>query len=158
MSNKSIITDEMKNFIGLETDPKSYFVERHSVERFVDAIQDENPIYIDENFAKEQKGGLIAPPTYVRLFKANRLEKKFPEPFSNLVDGGSSYNFHKDIFVGDKITVVSKLKDLFIKSGTMGDMLFKVTLISYTNQKNELVATQEVVTITYGKGEKTFLG
>ena len=40
----------------LETDPKSYFVERHSVERFVDAIQDENPIYIDENFAKKQKG------------------------------------------------------------------------------------------------------
>ena len=107
---------------------------------------------------KKKKGGLIAPPTYVRLFKANRLEKKFPEPFSNLVDGGSSYNFHKDIFVGDKITVVSKLKDLFLKSGTMGDMLFKVTLISYTNQNNELVATQEVVTITYGKGEKTFLG
>ena len=44
------------------------------------------------------------------------------------------------------------------KVNPMGDMLFKVTLISYTNQKNELVATQEVVTITYGKGEKTFLG
>ena len=32
------------------------------------------------------------------------------------------------------------------------------TRSSYTNQNNELVATQEVVTITYGKGEKTFLG
>ena len=40
----------------------------------------------------------------------------------------------------------------------MGEMLFKVTLISYMNQKKELVSTQEIVTITYGKGEKTFLG
>ena len=96
--------------------------------------------------------------TYIRLFKANKLEKKFPEPFSNLVDGGSSYSFYKNIYVGDEITVISKLKDLFLKTGTMGEMLFKVTLISYINQKKELVSTQEIVTITYGKGEKTFLG
>ena len=102
-------------------------------------------------------GGLIAPPTYVRLLRPNKLEKEFPEPFSNLVDGGSSYNFYEHIYVGDKISVVSKLKDLFIKTGKIGDMLFKLTLISYTNQKKILVTTQEVTTITYGKGEKTFL-
>jgi len=158
MTQQQIITDEMKSFLGLETEPKSYVVEKHSVERFAEAIQDENQLYINENYAIEHKGGLITPPTYVRLFRANRLKRKFPEPFSNLVDGGSSYNFFKDIYVGDEISVVSKLKDLFVKSGSMGDMLFKVTLTSYTNQKNELVATQEIVTITYGKGEKTFLG
>ena len=102
-------------------------------------------------------GGLVAPPTYVRLFKANKLDQEFPEPFSNLVDGGSSYNFYEHIYVGDKISVVSKLKDLFVKTGKKGNMLFKLTLISYTNQKNKLVTTQEVITITYGKGEKTFL-
>ena len=39
----------------------------------------------------------------------------------------------------------------------IGNMLFKITLISYTNQKNILVTSQEVTTITYGKGEKTVL-
>ena len=58
--------------------------------------------------------------------------------------------------MGDQITVVSKLKDLFIKSGSFGDMMFKISLTSYTNQKNILVAEQEITTILYGKGENVF--
>ena len=157
MSQSETISDEMKKFINLKTKPKIYTVDRHSVERFAGAIGDDNPIYFNETYAKKTMGGLIAPPTYVRLLRPNKLEKEFPEPFSNLVDGGSSYNFYEHIYVGDKISVVSKLKDLFIKTGKIGDMLFKLTLISYTNQKKILVTTQEVTTITYGKGEKTFL-
>ena len=157
MSQSETISDEMKKFINLKTKPKIYTVDRHSVERFAEAIGDDNPIYFNKTYAKKTMGGLIAPPTYVRLLRPNKLEKEFPEPFSNLVDGGSSYNFYEHIYVGDKISVVSKLKDLFIKTGKIGDMLFKLTLISYTNQKKILVTTQEVTTITYGKGEKTFL-
>jgi len=157
MSPNEIITDEMRSFIGLESDPVTYVVEKHSIEHFARAIGESNPIYFDEQFAKDNVGGIIAPPTFIRLFRPKRLEKQFPDSFSNLVDGGSSYTFYEKIFVGDKITVVSKLKDLFIKSGSFGDMMFKISLTSYTNQKNILVAEQEITTILYGKGEKTFL-
>ena len=157
MSSKEIITDEMRSFIGLESDPVTYVVEKHSIEHFARAIGESNPIYFDEQFAKDNVGGIIAPPTFIRLFRPKRLEKQFPDSFSNLVDGGSSYTFHEKIFVGDQITVVSKLKDLFIKSGSFGDMMFKISLTSYTNQKNILVAEQEITTILYGKGEKKFL-
>ena len=157
MSSKEIITDEMRSFIGLESDPLTYVVEKHSIEHFARAIGESNPIYFDEQFAKDNVGGIIAPPTFIRLFRPKRLEKQFPDSFSNLVDGGSSYTFHEKIFVGDQITVVSKLKDLFIKSGSFGDMMFKISLTTYTNQKNILVAEQEITTILYGKGEKTFL-
>ncbi len=157
MSSKEIITDEMRSFIGLESDPVTYVVEKHSIEHFARAIGESNPIYFDEKFAKDNVGGIIAPPTFIRLFRPKRLEKQFPDSFSNLVDGGSSYTFHEKIFVGDQITVVSKLKDLFIKSGSFGDMMFKISLTTYTNQKNILVAEQEITTILYGKGEKTFL-
>ena len=157
MSSKEVITDEMRSFIGLESDPVTYVVEKHSIEHFARAIGESNPIYFDEQFAKDNVGGIIAPPTFIRLFRPKRLEKQFPDSFSNLVDGGSSYTFHEKIFVGDQITVVSKLKDLFIKSGSFGDMMFKISLTSYTNQKNILVAEQEITTILYGKGEKTFL-
>ena len=156
MSSKEIITDEMRSFIGLESDPVTYVVEKHSIEHFARAIGESNPIYFDEQFAKDNVGGIIAPPTFIRLFRPKRLEKQFPDSFSNLVDGGSSYTFHEKIFVGDQITVVSKLKDLFIKSGSFGDMMFKISLTTYTNQKNILVAEQEITTILYGKGEKTF--
>ena len=157
MIPNEIITDEMRSFIGLESDPVTYAVEKHSIEHFARAIGESNPIYFDEQFAKDNVGGIIAPPTFIRLFRPKRLEKQFPDSFSNLVDGGSSYTFYEKIFVGDKITVVSKLKDLFIKSGSFGDMMFKISLTSYTNQKNILVAEQEITTILYGKGEKTFL-
>jgi len=157
MSKKEIITDEMKAFINLESKPRVHEVEKHLVRRYAEAIGAKNPLYFDQEYANKNGGGLIAPPTFLRLFKTNQLEKKFPEPFSNLLDGGSSYIFYYDIFVGDRISAVSKLTNLFIKTGTMGDMLFKVTLISYTNQNEKLVATQETVKITYGKGEKTFL-
>jgi len=157
MTPNEIITDEMRSFIGLESDPVTYVVEKHSIEHFARAIGESNPIYFDEQFAKDNVGGIIAPPTFIRLFRPKRLEKQFPDSFSNLVDGGSSYTFYEKIFVGDKITVVSKLKDLFIKSGSFGDMMFKISLTSYTNQKNILVAEQEITTILYGKGEKTFL-
>mgnify|MGYP001276281424 FL=1 len=157
MTSKEIITDEMRSFIGLESDPVTYVVEKHSIEHFARAIGESNPIYFDEQFAKDNVGGIIAPPTFIRLFRPKRLEKQFPDSFSNLVDGGSSYTFHEKIFVGDQITVVSKLKDLFIKSGSFGDMMFKISLTTYTNQKNILVAEQEITTILYGKGEKTFL-
>ena len=157
MTSNEIITDEMRSFIGLESDPVTYVVEKHSIEHFARAIGESNPIYFDEQFAKDNVGGIIAPPTFIRLFRPKRLEKQFPDSFSNLVDGGSSYTFHEKIFVGDQITVVSKLKDLFIKSGSFGDMMFKISLTTYTNQKNILVAEQEITTILYGKGEKTFL-
>ncbi|MBC78522.1 MAG: hypothetical protein CL772_00085 [Chloroflexi bacterium] len=157
MPSEDKITDEMRSFIDLKTTPKLYTVEKHSVEQFATAIGDRNKLYFDEKYATEKVGGLLAPPTFIRQFKPNKLDKQFPDPFSNLVDGGSSYIFHEKIFVGDQIAVISCLKDLFMKNGSFGEMMFKISHTTYTNQNNVLVAEQEITTITYGKGEKTFL-
>ena len=56
--------------------------------------------------------------------------------------------------VGDQITVVRKITDLYEKSGRMGTMLFKISEISYTGQDGNLKAIQTTTTITYGTGEK----
>ena len=47
MSQSEIISDEMRKFINLKTKPKIYNVDRHSVERFAEAIGDDNPIYFN---------------------------------------------------------------------------------------------------------------
>jgi acyl dehydratase len=154
-SEQSIITDELRSAIGVESKPVTYDIERHAVERFAFAIGDPNPLYSDEIIAKESSyGELIAPPTFLRSLLPGEYPTPFPEPFAHILDGGSSYKFLQPVKVGDQITVTRKIVDLFEKHGSIGPMLFKIAEISYVNQLGVLAATQTTTTITYGTGEK----
>jgi acyl dehydratase len=154
-SGDTVITDELNAFIGLESTPVTYDIERHAVERFAAAIGDSNPLYSNREVAESTSyGGLIAPPTFFRSLLPGEYPNDYPEPFAHILDGGSKYKFNEPVHVGDQITVVRKITDLFKKHGRMGTMLFKVSEISYTNQTGRLVATQTTTTITYGTGEK----
>ncbi|MGY8879935.1 MAG: FAS1-like dehydratase domain-containing protein [Dehalococcoidia bacterium] len=123
----TVISEELRSFIDLESNAVTYEIERHAVERFACAIGDTNPFYTN---------------------------KPYPEPFAHILDGGSKYRYNEPVRVGDQITVVRKITDLFEKDGRMGTMLFKISEISYTNQEGRLVATQTTTTITYGTGAK----
>lgn len=154
-SEQSVITEELRSFIGLESKPVTYEIERHSVARFACAIGDPNPLAWDEVAARKSSyGGLIASPTFLRSLLPGDYPKPYPEPFAHILDGGSKYRFHEPVRVGDRITVVRKIIDLFEKHGRMGTMLFKISEISYVNQLDQLAATQTTTTITYGTGEK----
>ncbi len=146
------ITDEMRSHIGVASEPVTYDVSRWEIARFACAIGDDNPLYGDEPAARESAvGGLIAPATILRSFLPGPTPEPFPEPFAHILDAGSSYRFFHPVRAGDSITVVRTLKDLFTKSGRLGEMLFKVQEIAYTNQLGQLVATQETTTITFGE-------
>ena len=153
--NRSIISDDMRSFIGLESSPVTYDIERHAVGRFACAIGDPNPLYSNAEIARSSShGGLIAPPTFFRSLLPGKYPKPYPEPFAHILDGGSKYRFFEPVMVGDQITVVRKITELYEKSGRMGSMLFKISIISYTGQDGKLKATQSTTTITYGTGEK----
>ncbi len=152
MPETSTITDEMRSHIGVESEPATYEVTRLDIGRFACAIGDENPLYGDEATARSSAlGSLIAPPTILRSFLPGSTPEPFPEPFAHILDAGSSYRFLQPIRLGDTITVVRSLKELFTKSGRLGEMLFKVQEIKYTNQLGQLVAVQETTTITFGE-------
>lgn len=149
-----VITDEMRGFIGMRSIPVTYTVEKHAVERFAAAIGDANPLYSNsEKASTSSHGRLIAPPTFYRSLLPGAYPEEFPEPFAHILDGGSKYRHRRPAKVGEEITVVRELKNLFSKSGRMGEMLFKVAEISYLDSSGDLVATQETTTITYGQGE-----
>ena len=154
-SETTAITQELRSFIGLESKPVTYEIERHAVERFACAVGDPNPLYTNEDMAKNSPyGGLIAPPTFFRSLLPGQYPTPYPEPFAHILDGGSSYKYLEPARVGDQITVTRKIVDLFEKHGKMGAMLFKISEISYVNQQGAAVATQTTTTITYGTGEK----
>ena len=154
-SSDTVITEELQSFIGLKSTPATYDIERHAVERFAAAIGDSNPLYSDRTFAESTSyEGLIVPPTFFRSLLPGSYPNPYPEPFAHILDGGSKYRYNEPVRVGDQITVIRKITDLFEKHGRMGTMLFKVSELSYTNQEGRLVATQTTTTITYGTGEK----
>ena len=153
MSQEEIITDEMRELIGVESKPVTYEVSSWDIQRFACAIGDDNPLYSPQAATQSAVGSMITPPTFLRSLLPGPSPQPFPEPFAHILDAGSSYTFHKPVKAGDSITVVRNLKDLFVKSGRLGDMLFKVRELTYTNQHGELVATQETTTITYGVPE-----
>ena len=154
-TGNTVISEELRSFIHLESVPVTYDIECHAVERFAAAIGDPNPLYSDREASEATShGGLIAPPTFFRSLLPGEYPKTYPEPFAHILDGGSKYRFNEPVRIGDKITVVRKITDLFEKHGRMGTMLFKISEISYTNEAGRLVATQTTTTITYGTGKK----
>ena len=147
-----IITEKMRQAVGVESDPVTYVVEKWHVSRFAQAIGDDSPIYHDETEARKTRyGGIIAPPTFFRAFfpKEPPVNVRDEVTLDRVLDGGSDWEFFEPIRPGDKITVTSKLADLNVKSGRMGDMLFMAVDITYRNQFDQAVAVQRQNGILY---------
>ena len=53
-----------KNSLGKVGRPVTMHVERGKIREFAKAIQDDNPIYFDEDYATATVGGIMPPPTF----------------------------------------------------------------------------------------------
>ena len=147
----TFLTEEMRQqAIGLEGPPVITEIERGAIIRFAQAIEDDNPVFNDEEAArKSQYGGLIAPPTFLRSIRSSRREVPFDIPFNNALDGGSDWEYFEPVRPGDLITAVSRITDMQERSGRMGVMIITSTVTTYTNQFEQVVATQTTTGIRY---------
>src|SRR3990172_6404687 len=127
---------------GLESEPRTYEVEKGMIRKFAEAIGDPNPLYYDEEYAKKtQWGGIIAPPTFVAYFKAGAMPEAANVRWHPKLHGDDTVEWHRPIRPGDMITARRKIVDLFEKQGRMGRMIFQVWETTLTGQRNETVAT-----------------
>ena len=150
MPDETVITDQMRAAIGVESESRVWDVERGAVAKFARAIGDDSVLYTDEEEAgKTEAGGLIAPPTFLRLLRPGPHRATYEMPYRNVLDGGSQYRYHVPIKVGDTITVTNTLVEMFEKPGRMGLMLFRIHEQRYVNQNGELAATQRTTSISY---------
>ena len=147
----SFLTDEMREqAIGTESKPVTILVEKGAIVNFAQAIGDSNPIYNDEIVArKSQSGTLIVPPTFLRSIRDVQPEIPFEIPFERLLDAGSDWEYFEPVRVGDQITAVGRIVDISERSGRIGLMIFINTLITYSNQFNEVAANQTNTLIRY---------
>lgn len=149
---EEIITDAMKKAIGTKTKPVKIEIEKGMIRKFVDSIEDPNPLWQDEAYAKKSRyGGIIAPPGLLMAaeMRGRGLDLPFQLPMGRILDGGGEWEYIKPIKPGDVLTVVDKIHDLRVREGRAGKMLFIVTETTWTNQKGELVARALGTLINY---------
>ena len=150
MTHNSVITQQMRDAVGVESEPATYEIEKGAIIRFARAIGDTNPLFNDEGAARKTRyGGLIAPPTFLRSVIPRPSKAEFESPYSAGLDGGSEWEYFEPVRAGDRITVTDKLADIYERQGRLGNMLFTVREKRYVNQFDQVVAVERTTGINY---------
>jgi len=144
-----------KSAVGLTGEPVTMAVELGKEREFARAIKDDNPIYFDEELAKREAGGIMAPPTFlmtIGFWDDGRGRPKLDMDLRRLLHGEQEFEYLKPIHVGDVLTAISKVEKVFEKQGSRGGtMTFGVTATEFRNQKGELVAISRSTAIETGQ-------
>jgi hydroxyacyl-ACP dehydratase HTD2-like protein with hotdog domain len=159
VAQESLITDEIRSWIGRETLPWTIEASKLDIKRFAVATDDTNPLYLDEEYAqKSHHGGIIAPPLFYMAPLTNPVpeselrpdglpyEGKFPippTPLPRLMDGGTEIEFFAPIRAGDTLTGRCKITNIYQKEGRSGPLIFVERECTYTNQNGEVVVIEK---------------
>ena len=149
-----MLPEEVTKFIGKTIGVSIFEVEREAIRRFADSVDDPNPLYWDEEYAKNSRhGSIIAPPGFFGWpTKWTREGPLFSETvaklgadlakagYSHLLNGGERFEFFNPVRAGDTLTASSIIKDIVEREGKEGKAAFVITETLYTNQNGDLVA------------------
>ena len=133
-----------RNKIGHEFTAFTTDVEKGRLKFFAKAIGETNPIYTDETAAREAGySSLPAPPTFPMALDMDGPEDMpvldvLDIDISKLLHGTQEFEYLAPICAGDRITITSRIADMFDKKG--GALEFVVSENTYTNQNGQLVA------------------
>jgi acyl dehydratase len=150
----SVVTDEMRAQIGVESDAWTVEVDRTAIRMFARSVQYTDPLFYDEAFAKE-KGyrALPAPPHYLGTPIYNpdappRGARQLNVPYRRNLNGGTEIEYFDTIVAGDVLSATSKLTDLEETSGRLGPMLIIRSETTY-RRDGEVVAVARGTGIRY---------
>ncbi|MBN2570136.1 MAG: MaoC family dehydratase N-terminal domain-containing protein [Deltaproteobacteria bacterium] len=112
-----------------------------TIKHFCYGTDDDNPLYLDPEYAAKTKyGKLIAPPGYLMSVLYPILHgKPMVAPLASLI-GGVAYEWFRPIYVGDRLHAISKQDNFFEKKNKQGRRLnFVISGVDYLDEKDELV-------------------
>jgi acyl dehydratase len=151
----SLLTEELKSWIGREARyPAREELGRASIRYFALATGDDNPLYVDDAYAREAGyPSVIAPPTLVceTCQYAHRApgaegyighEWHLPVANTRLIRAGNEYEFVRPLLPSDRISVTWTLEDIVERSSSRGGtQLFVTSVARYYDAHDALVAT-----------------
>ena len=139
-------TDEGINYdrglLGKEFPIGTFEISREMILEFSRASGEVNPIYVDEDRARESEyGSIIAPPTFCNLFVNGGEKPDIKLDFGDIgFFAGQAIESLAPIRPGDTVGVTSRLKEVYAKTGRSGKMVFAVWETKFDNQHGETVA------------------
>jgi acyl dehydratase len=142
--------DELESLVGTSVvTVEDFEIEAGKVEEFARSVNDDDPVYRDEEVAKERGFDAIpAPLTFERvsMFPRYRTVEKygidlgFQEEYT--IHGEQAYEYERPIVVGDVLTGTTTLAEIYERDGNRGGtMTFAVLETEYTDEDGDLVLT-----------------
>jgi acyl dehydratase len=155
-----MLPEEVMKLKG-KTEVRIFDIEKGAIKKYAEAIEDTNPLYWDDEYARNSRyGSIIAPPGFWGWVPVNPAKEA--EPFSSrgsqrfvirdealraltkagysrVMDGGHAYEFFKPVRAGDTLAAVYKIVDIVERQGRAGKFIILMQETSYSNQHGELV-------------------
>lgn len=149
-----MISEELQQFIGRSGSAVTLEVARGDIRRYADAVDDPNPLYRDEEYARRSRhGALIAPPGFFGwpsqwgkagpYFTTLRLELDAAMAragFRRTLDAGIEYDFLLPVRAGDTLSATPRILSISEREARSGKMMFTVIETSYVNQAGAMAA------------------
>ena len=158
-----MLPEEIKKLIGTSGKVQFYEVEKGAIRRFADAVDDANPLYYDDEYARNSKyGSIIAPPGFfgwpLKQARNSPLVINIPPeleaaleqagyPLSLVLDGGMEYEFFLPVHAGDTLAAVTTVRSLRERSSETGTIIVAFLDTTFHNQQGALVAKQQAMFI-----------
>jgi len=112
-----------RGLIGTRGSPRRFHVEHGALRFFSQTIGETNPVYFDEAAARAAgHRSILAPPTFAACFAAwapcdRTSVQALRLPWDNLLHGEQVFTYHRPMYAGDAVTVISEIEDIYLRKG-----------------------------------------
>jgi acyl dehydratase len=166
------IYEEAKKMIGRETPPMiyPYPIEYEPIRRYCLMLDDDNPLYLDPEYARKTSyGGVPYPP--LALFGI--MGRGSPAMMAGLTDGSAEeplmpptpgkflinmaqeWEWFAPVLVGDRLTMTSRIGDVYIKPIRIDPKAFWIVLeFHFSNQRGEKVGVVKNIVLCHRSPEE----
>jgi acyl dehydratase len=140
-------------------------VNKPMIRHWCEAMQDGNPLYSDEEYAKQSRhGGVVAPPQMVQAFampplwprrevndpQGNAVMMMIEAGFSGVVATTTSQEYFKPLRLGDRLSHTIKFVSISPEKATrLGTGHFLTSEYTYRNQNGEVVCVQPFTVLMF---------
>ena len=123
------------------TGPWNTEVTRDNIRHYCYGIGDDNPLWLDEEYARKTRwGGVIAPPSF--LYSVYWCSGRVGGlPGVHGFHAGNDWHFIRPMMVGDRVTVQEQFSDIQVKQSEFAKrIVITYSTATYRNQRGEDIA------------------